>query len=475
MMRLIVSSIRSALRHPPTRGRPYPRVAPVNPVLKNAAVFGRDPFGFMVRGQRQYGDFYDVHLPHVPLFVLSTPEYAKHVLVTHNKKYGKSFAYEFLRHPLGNGLLTSEGDFWLKQRRIAQPAFHRERLSTLATTITETTQEMLREWEGHALRQEAFNATHELMRLTCRVVARALFGSDVADSASSIVGYINTINQHITEKVSNPFRLPRWLPNRKNREYQRALRELDKIVYGIIEDRHRTGETYHDLLAMLMETEDADTGERMSDRQVRDEVVTLFIAGTETSAVALSWMLYLLAKHPKEAEQLYEEVTQGASETPGAEDMTKLVRTHWVVQEAMRLYPPAWIIGREAWEDDELDGHFIPQGSQVYICPYIIHRHPDLWEQPERFWPDRFSDELAKERHKFAFFPFGGGPRYCIGNHFAMMEMQLALSLIIKKFDIKLDGEEDIPVEPLISLRPRGGVHLRLTERDAQLREISVS
>ena len=475
MIRLMVSSIRSALRPRPMRGRPYPQVASANPLLKNAAVFGSDPFRFMTENQRQYGDFYDVHLPHVPLFVLSKPEYAKHVLVTNNKKYGKSFAYEFLRHPLGNGLLTSEGDFWLKQRRIAQPAFHRERLSALATTIAETTQGMLQEWEEYARRQQPFNATHDLMRLTSRVVARALFGSDVADSASDIVGYINTINQHITEKVSNPFRLPLWLPNRKNRAYRHALQELDKLVYDIIENRHRTGKTYHDLLAMLMETEDADTGECMSDQQVRDEVVTLFIAGTETSAVALSWMLYLLARHPEEAEKVREEASRVLSGTPTAERVAQLVYTHRVVQETMRLYPPAWIMGREAREDDELDGYFIPRGSQVYICSYAIHRHPDIWEQPERFWPDRFDEKRVKERHKFAFFPFGGGPRYCIGNHFAIMEMQLALSLIVRKFDIKLDGIDEISVEPLITLRPYGGVPVRLIQREAQPQEISVS
>ena len=475
MIRLLISSVRATLRRRSVQGRMYPRVAPENPLLKNAAAFGRNPFHFMVENQQKYGDFYDVHLPHVPLFVLSRPEYAKHVLVTNNKKYGKSFAYEFLRHPLGKGLLTSEGDFWLKQRRIAQPAFHRERLSILATTITETTRELLQEWEDHAHRQQPFNATHDLMRLTSRVVARALFGSDVADSASDIVRYINTINQYVTEKVSNPFRLPMWLPNEKNREYQQALQALDKIVFGIIEERRRTKKTYHDLLAMLMETEDADTGERMSDQQVRDEVVTLFIAGTETSAVALSWSLYLLARHPKEVERVYQEGRQILTDAPTAEDIAGLVHMQRVVQETMRLYPPAWIIGREAREDDELDEYFIPRGAQVYICPYIIHRHPTLWEQPERFWPDRFDDESAKERHKFAFFPFGGGPRYCIGNHFAMMEMLLALSLIIQKFDIKPGTDQEVSAEPLITLRPLGGVTLRLKRRDAKAQQISVS
>ena len=474
MIRLIVSSIRSALQHRPVQGRPYPQVAPANPLLKNAAVFGRDPFHFMVENQRRYGDFYDVHLPHVPLFVLSKPEYAKHVLVTNNKKYGKSFAYEFLRHPLGNGLLTSEGEFWLRQRRIAQPAFHRERLSALTSTISEITREVLQEWEGYADRQQSFNVTHDLMRLTLGIVVRTLFGSDVGQAASDIVEYINTINQHITEKVSNPFRLPLWLPNPKNRAYERALKGLDKVVYGIIEERRRTGKVYHDLLAMLMETEDADTGERMNDQQIRDEVVTLFIAGTETSAVALSWMLYLLARHPEEAHRVYEEAIQVLSTPPRTEDIAQLTRTNQVVQEAMRLYPPAWIMGREAREDDELDGYFIPRGSQVYICSYAIHRHPGLWEQPDQFRPDRFDETAAKERHKFAFFPFGGGPRYCIGNHFAMMEMQLALALIISKFDIKLDGEAPIPVEPLITLRPQGGVRLRLTQRSLRTPEISV-
>ncbi len=465
MLRLLISSVQATLRAQPQRGRPYPRVAPANPLLKNAAVFGRDFFTFMTENQRRYGDFYDVHLPHVPLFVLSQPEYAKHVLVTHNKKYGKSFAYEFLRHPLGNGLLTSEGDFWLKQRRIAQPAFHRERLANLGTTITEATQETLREWEQSNL-DAPRNVSHDLMRLTAQVVARALFGSDIGASSPAIVRCINVINQHITDKVSNPFRLPLWFPNEKTRTYQAALRELDQLVYGIIAERRNAPATHHDLLAMLMDTEDADTGERMSDQQVRDEVVTLFIAGTETSAVALSWALYLLASHPEEKERVYQETQQiKSNSTPTGNPIADLPHTNRVVQETMRLYPPAWIIGREAREDDELDGYFIPRGSQVYICPYIIHRHPDWWKEPECFWPDRFADPEA-DRPKFAFLPFGGGPRYCIGNHFAQLEMQLVLSQIIRKFDIQRSANKAIAVEPLITLRPRGGVPLKLRKRD---------
>jgi cytochrome P450 len=439
-------------------------VAAANPLLKNSVAFGRDFFTFMIDNQRRYGDFYDVHLPHVPLFVLSRPEYAKHVLVTNNKKYGKSFAYEFLRHPLGNGLLTSEGDFWLKQRRIAQPAFHRERLANLGHTITSVTQEMLAEWEQDDAGVPR-NVSTDLMRLTAQVVARALFGSDLGASSPAIVRCINVINQHITGKVANPFRLPHWFPNEQSRTYQAALQELDRLVYGIIDERRRTAATHHDLLAMLMDTEDADTGERMSNRQVRDEVVTLFIAGTETSAVALSWALHLLATHPEEKEQLYAEVRQTAPDgTSGANPLADLPHTNRVVQETMRLYPPAWIIGREAREDDELDGYFIPRGSQVYVCPYIIHRHPDLWEDPERFRPERFAD-AEPARHKFAFFPFGGGPRYCIGNHFAQLEMQLVLSQIIRRFDIKPVTNEAVSVEPLITLRPRGGVSLLLEKR----------
>ncbi len=460
MIRFLVTSVRAALRPRPQHGRPYPRVAPANPLLKNSVAFGRDFFSFMIENQRRHGDFYDVHLPHVPLFVLSRPEYAKHVLVTNNKKYGKSFAYEFLRHPLGNGLLTSEGDFWLKQRRIAQPAFHRERLSNLDHTITSVTQEMLTEWE-QTTTSAPRNVSTDLMRLTAQVVARALFGSDIETSSPAIVRCINVINQHITSKLSNPFRLPHWFPNEQSRAYRAALQELDRLVYGIIAKRHNTGTVHHDLLAMLMDTEDADTGERMSDRQVRDEVVTLFIAGTETSAVALSWALHLLATHPEEKERVFAEVK---SEAPAGNPMSDLPHTKRVVQETMRLYPPAWIIGREAREDDELDGYFIPRGSQVYVCPYIIHRHPDLWEDPERFWPERFAD-TETTRHKFAFFPFGGGPRYCIGNHFAQLEMQLVLSQILKKFDIKPVTNEAVLVEPLITLRPRGGVSLLLEKR----------
>ncbi len=255
------------------------------------------------------------------------------------------------------------------------------------------------------------------------------------------------------------------MPNEKNRTYQAALQELDRLVYGIIGERRGATQTHHDLLAMLMDTEDADTGERMSDRQVRDEVVTLFIAGTETSAVALSWALYLLASHPEEKERVYDEAQHIESNgIPTGNPITDLPHTNRVVQETMRLYPPAWIIGREAREDDELDGYFIPRGSQVYICPYIIHRHPDLWHEPERFWPERFADDDS-ERHKFAFFPFGGGPRYCIGNHFAQLEMQLVLGQIIRKFDIQRVSDEAISVEPLITLRPRGGVSLLLKKR----------
>ena len=471
MIRFIVSSLRSSVRRRPVSERPYPRVAPAHPVLKNTIPFAKDYFSFMVENQRRYGDFFDANLPQVPLFVLSKPEYAKHVLVTNNKKYRKSFAYEFLRHPLGQGLLTSEGEFWLKQRRIAQPAFHRERLSALSDTIRTTTHEMLQTWEGYAGQRQNCSATPDLMRLTCRVVAQALFGSDIAETSTTIVRCINIINQRITEKVANPFRLPSWIPNRADREYERALRQLDEIVYGIIAQRRRTPTPHHDLLAMLMDTEDADTGERMNDRQVRDEVVTLFVAGTETSAVSLSWALYLLARHPEVQAEAYQEIKPAA--TTGS-DLSQLPFINQVLQETMRLYPPAWIIGREAIADDILDGYLIPRGAQVYICPYNIHRHPELWEQPEQFRPERFAEAPAKDRHKFAFFPFGGGPRYCIGNHFATMEMQIALSLILQKFDIKLTDPLPILSEPLITLRPQGGVNLQLRQRDRKSSEISI-
>jgi len=446
--------------------KPIPQVPVENLITRNMLAFARNPLAFFEKNRQKYGDVYESNLsPFLRMFVFCKPEYVKYLLIDNAKNYTKSFAYGFLKRALGNGLVTSEGDFWLRQRRIAQPAFHRERLTALVQTMTDAIDDLLLRMENYKAKGQAFDVADEMMRLTSDIAAKALFSSDISGFKDKVIDCINNLNLSISNMIKSPFsRFVGWFPTPNNLFFKKNQKEFDKIIYLLIENRRKAhAEGYNDLLQMLLEAKDEETGESMDDEQLRDEVITLFAAGSETSSNALAWAIFLLASHPDKKEKLkteIREVLRGA--TPQLADIQKLTYTNQVIQETLRLYPPAWIVGRQAKEDDEIDGYFIPKKTQTIMPTWVIHRHPDLWDSPQSFQPERFESELVKTRHKFAHFPFGGGPRFCIGNNFAMMEMTLALAMIFQRFDFELMDKQNIVEEPMITLKPKYGIWVQV-------------
>lgn len=447
--------------------KPIPQVPVENFLTRNALAFGRDPLSFFEQGRQKFGDVYESNLsPFFKMYVFCKPEHVKHFLIDNAKNYNKSFAYGFLRRALGNGLVTSEGDFWLRQRRIAQPAFHREKLAALSLTMTSCLDEMLEKWTTYHTHNQSFDVTEEMMNLTSEIAAKSLFSSDISGFKDEVLECINNLNLSVSNMIKAPFnRFIAWFPSPNNFFFKKNLKKFNKIVFDLIENRRKQTQTdkYHDLLQMLLEAKDEETGESMNDLQLRDEVMTLFSAGTETSSNALSWAIYLLCSHPEKMEKLKQELKEVLGNNPiQLADIPRLTYTNQIIQETLRLYPPAWVVGRAAKAKDEVDGYEIPEKTQIIIPTWVIHHHPDLWESPYEFIPERFESELVKQRHKFAHFPFGGGPRFCIGNNFAMMEMTLALAMIFQKFDMELVPNQTFKEDPLVTLKSRFAIKVKL-------------
>lgn len=443
---------------------PLPPVPREHWLFKSSYYLATDTFPFLFESQRTMPGIYHLTSIYKKVIVVDKPEYVKHVLQDNNKNYTKSFAYKVLARLLGQGLLTSEGDFWRKQRRLAQPAFHRERLANLTDVMVNCTDELITDIQSEAGRQ--VNLAKYMMSVTLDIVAKAMFGSDVSGLVNKVGVNIDYANERAVERIRNPFKLPPWIPTPENRREQKAISALNEVVMGIIEGRRKSKEKHDDLLQMLMEAEDIDTGERMSDQQLRDECMTIFLAGHETTALALSWFWYLMAKNPAVRAKFYkevDEVLQGRK--PTIADLQNLSYTRQAIDEALRLYPPAWIIGRMAIEDDEIGGYRVPAEYNVLIPVYAIHRNPEIWEDPDTFKPERFAKENMKEKHKYAYFPFGGGPRFCIGNNFALMEMQVVVAMLAQKFAFELPPNYEADTDQLITLRPQGGMPMHVKER----------
>jgi cytochrome P450 len=437
-----------------------------SPVIGNIREFQQDRLGFLLRLRQEYGDIVHFRLFKSDIYLLSRSHMIKQVLVDHHKRYYKGRAYQRIRYALGNGLLTSEGDFWLRQRRLVQPSFHRKKLESLPPVITAVAEEMLESWRAIASKGEPVDINSEMMRLALTIVSRALFKTDVGDKAQEVADSLNILMEQSQRRIQNPLLLPPILPTRDDRIFRRAVNTLDEIVYGIIDNRRRSAEEDNDLISSLIAATDADTGERMTDQQLRDEVITLFLAGHETTANALSWTWYLLSKYPEVERKLFSELEQVlGGRAPTLSDLTNLQYTRMVIDESIRLYPPAWLISRTAREDDVIDGVMIPAGSIAFLSPYVTHRHPAYWDNPEGFDPERFSKHNLEDRPDFAYFPFGGGPRLCIGNNFALMEAQLVMATLVQHFRVELVPGHPIEFQPSITLRPRHGILCWLRSR----------
>ena len=435
---------------------------PGYPIVGHLPDFLRDKLGFLSRCAAQYGDVVKLKIGE-PTFLLNNPEDIKHVLVINPDNYDKSprLTSPGGRRLSGEGLLTSLGAAHLRQRRMMQPVFHRKSIESFAETITGGVQEMLAGWKSGA----NLNIADEMMALTQQIIIRTLFGARFDDRSMELAGAITTRKRYMERAFFSPF--PEFLPSRIGREYRKAMQRIDSTIDRAIHERRGGAVVPNDLLSLLIHAA-YDDGTGMTDKQVRDEARTLLITGYETVGEAMAWTSYLVARHQEVEEKLFAEVDEILEgQAPRAEDVPKLRYTAMVLAESMRLYPPTWIFIRMARKDDLLpSGVTIPAGSKVYLCQYVTHRNPRYFPQPEHFDPERFSETSKRERPLFAYFPFGGGPRVCIGDSFARMEGVLVLASIAQQFRLTLAPGQTIVPEPRMTLRPRNGIMMRIQQRE---------
>ncbi|MFN0088422.1 MAG: cytochrome P450 [Blastocatellia bacterium] len=430
----------------------------------NFMALRRDRIGFLTKLAKEYGEIAHFKLGSVPVYLLTNPEHIRDVLVTHNKLFMKGEGLQRAKRLLGEGLLTSEGEFHLRQRRLAQPAFHRQRIAGYAQTMVDCARRMREEWQPGETRDIA----REMMRLTLAIAGKTLFGTDVIREADEIGAALQTAMEAFN-RLTLPFsNLIEKLPLPSVRRFEQAKGRLDATIYRIIEERRAGKEDHGDLLSMLIQARDTEgDGRGMTDLQLRDEVMTIFLAGHETTANALTWTWYLLSQHPAEEARFHEEVDQTlAGREPAPEDYSRLAYTERVLAESMRLYPPAWIIGRRALTHYSLDGYTIPAGSILLMSQYVMHHHPKYFPDPERFDPERWTPEAREARPKFSYFPFGGGPRLCIGEQFAWMEGVLVLAAIGQRWRMRLSPGHPVAMQPLVTLRPKHGMKMVLAQRE---------
>lgn len=435
-------------------------------LLKNAYYVMKDKTDFFFSQRKEMGDTYLITSPFRNIIVTSNPLYIKQVLIDNSKNYGKSFAYDKLAMLLGNGLLTSDGDFWRKQRRLMQPAFYKEKLVKIADTMVVETQTMLQDWRQKADTGNLVDISFEMNKIALKIVTKSLFSSQLKGDMGEISHYITEVIKHGAARIDNPFLLPTWLPIPYNLYEKRCIEALDKIVYDMISERRNSTERFDDLLSMLMDTQDEDTGEKMSDRQLRDEVITIFMAGNETSANALAWTWYLLAQNPEKLAKVLAEIKNVlGDELPTMLKLRQLTYVKQVLDESMRLMPPAWIMGRKTLAADKFGEFDIPPNFNVVMPIWVVHRDPEIWENAEAFEPERFAPENMKDKHRFAYFPFGGGARQCIGNNFAIMEMQIVVAMVLQKYRLTLQENYELAYNPLVTLRPKNPIMMRISNR----------
>jgi cytochrome P450 len=427
----------------------------------------RDPLEFYTQANKEYGHYVRIRaFPGIYVYLLTHPEAVEHVLQKNHKNYRKpDFFNRTVSLLAGNGILTSEGEFWKRQRRLIQPAFHRQHLAKLAPLMVAAAESFVRERET-AGQGQVVDILDEMMKVALHIAGTTLFSTDITKEADDIGRAFRTAFTYVNHRMNSPPLIPSWFPTPGNLSFTRAKRLLDRVVLNLIAGRRKAGTHPDDLLSLLLAAQDEESGVGMTDQQVKDEALTLLTAGHETVGAALSWTWYLLGQFPQVQNDLYDElrgILQGRS--PTLDDLPALPLTKAIFEEALRLYPPAWGQARESIHSDEINGFHIPAKAIVTLNQYVTHRHPDFWEEPEHFKPERFMPGQAQGRHKFAYFPFGGGPRVCIGNTFAMMEGPLVLATIAQRFRVELVSGQNVVPDPTFTLRPRTPVIVSLWPR----------
>lgn len=417
---------------------------------------------------QEYGGVVKYRVAHLSFHLVTHPDGVQRILHDNHRNYTRSGSviWDIVKTALGNSLLTSDGDFWLRRRRLMQPVFHHRHVADFGTIMTHETLARLNTWQPFADNGQPLDMTSEMMQLTLNILIASLFSADIEARANSILQATTVQNEDMNLRVTVPFYPPPSVPTPHNRRLREALRTLDQIIYSLIDAHRKHSDTVKDLLSLLMQARGEETGESMSDQELRDELLSLFFAGHETTANTLAWTFYLLAKHPDVARRLWAEIDMHLGKRiPMAADLPNLPYAQMIISEVLRLYPPAWITNKKAIADDEVCGYHIPAGSLVTLCSYVTHRHPDYWENPDRFDPERFSSERSQERPRYVYFPFLGGPHQCIGKDFALIEVQLILIMVAQRYGLELVPDYTVVPEPLITLRPRGSLPMTVHNR----------
>ena len=443
---------------------PRPRRLPTTPRFYRLRQVSRNPHTGMHEMLQEYGDLMRWR-GLWNIYIVNHPDLIRPVLTQDYRHFSKNtIHYRMLRQVMGNGLVTNDGPDWVRQRRLIQPAFASRRLARFDDTINALTSSLVARWDGRNSTEVVW-IDREMSALTFDIVGETLFGCDIEEHTSAMAQILDVVNLSENDPRAFLTLYPR-IPTPYNLKWKRAMRRLDRIVYGLIGERGRDGDGSDDLLDRLFAARDEETGEGMDDRQIRDEVVTLMLAGHETSAMALSWTLYLLATHPDVEERLCQHLEANLHGAPaGTEDLARLSYLKQVVQEAMRLYPPVWGYVRRAERETELGGYVLPANAWVGVVTYALHRHPEFWPDPERFDPDRFEPDRARDRDFFAYLPFAAGPRTCIGAGMAMLEIQLILAQLVPRFRIRIVPDHPIETEAKVTLKPRHGIPVTLSRR----------
>jgi cytochrome P450 len=447
---------------PPPNSYKTPPAPPTGWIGGNLLDYRRDALGFLTSNARNQGDFVRFKFLDFDLYQVNHPDDIQIVLTKRASSFHKSVIYKKTLHGfLGNGVLISDGDFWKRQRRLMQPAFHTSRIASYADVMVEYTARMIDGWHDGQTR----NIADDMMRLTLYVVAKTLFDADVRNDSGRVGEALDVLLHAVIDASKTLIRLPEWIPTPKRARAKWSKETLHGVIGSIISERRQTEEDKGDLLSMLMLARDED-GTGMSDAQVLSEALTIFLAGHETTANTLTWTWYLLSQHPDIEAQLHEEVDRVlAGGAPTLEKLGELTFTEQIIKESMRLYPPVWSFGRMAIEDVPVNDYVLPKNRTVVVAPWVVHRDARWYDEPAQFKPERWTPEFEKDLHKYAYLPFGGGPRICIGNNFAMMEAKIILASMAQNYRLHLKKGHRVEPEPLITLRPKHGMMMHLERR----------
>jgi cytochrome P450 len=424
----------------------------------------RDPLAFFSYAAT-LGDAVELRAGFLNAWLLTHPTHIKHVLQDHSRNYvGQSRVVRLFQLGGGNGLLSTEGDLWLRQRRLIQPALHRDLLARAAERITDETESMLDRCAGLAGRDQPLDMARAMALLTLRIAGRAFFGTDLSSEVETLADSMTALFEHFNHRLFRLFTIPELIPTSRNRRFGRTSCAIERVVNKITAPSQRSDGSNSCLLATLLNAGNAPDKEKLTQSQIRDAVATFLGAASETTAVALAWTWYLIATNPVAELKLIDELrTNLAARTPTFRDLPKLRYTTMVVLEALRIFPPAWMMLRTAVEADEIGGFRIPRGGTILVSPYLTQRRADIWDEPNRFDPERFASERSQNRPVFSFFPFGGGPRQCPGDDFAMVEMVLIVATFLQRYRIRLVPGQAIEPRIVFAMRPRNGVMVTLT------------